>query len=137
MQTLLEVRQLVKSYGAEQVLREVSLEVEAGAIVCLLGPSGCGKSTLLRIVAGLEQADSGAVLLEGRPIDGVPAHQRGFGLMFQDFALFPHRNVAENVAFGLRMQGLGRTEIGRRVAETLDLLGLAGKGDRTIYELSG
>jgi ABC-type Fe3+/spermidine/putrescine transport system ATPase subunit len=134
---ILEARELHKSYGATPALRGVSLRVAPGAIVCLLGPSGCGKTTLLRVIAGLEQADSGAVIFEGRPIDGVPVHQRGFGLMFQDYALFPHRDVAGNVAFGLRMHGLPRQQIEARVAEMLDLVGLAGYDRRRVYELSG
>jgi ABC-type Fe3+/spermidine/putrescine transport system ATPase subunit len=134
---LLEVHDLVKSYAGVPALRGVSLRVERGAIVCLLGPSGCGKTTLLRVIAGLEHPDAGEVCFEGRPIDGVPVHRRGFGLMFQDYALFPHRDVAGNVAFGLRMQNLPREQIDARVAEMLDLVGLAGYGRRRVYELSG
>jgi ABC-type Fe3+/spermidine/putrescine transport system ATPase subunit len=135
--SLLDIRDVSKSYGETPALRGVSLRVAAGAIVCLLGPSGCGKTTLLRLVAGLEHADSGTICVEGRPIDGVPPHRRGFGLMFQDYALFPHRNVAENVAFGLRMQNLPRKRIAARVAEMLELVGLAGYNRRRVYELSG
>jgi ABC-type Fe3+/spermidine/putrescine transport system ATPase subunit len=134
---LLDVRDVSKAYGATPALRGVSLRVAAGAIVCLLGPSGCGKTTLLRLVAGLEHADAGSIWLGGQPIDGVPPHVRGFGLMFQDYALFPHRNVAENVAFGLRMQSLPRKQIAARVAEMLELVGLVGYNRRRVYELSG
>jgi ABC-type Fe3+/spermidine/putrescine transport system ATPase subunit len=134
---LLDIRDIAKSYGGVPALRGVSIQVEAGAIVCLLGPSGCGKTTLLRVVAGLERADSGTVRFEGRPIDGVPPHLRGFGLMFQDYALFPHRDVAANVAFGLRMQNLPRERIAARVAEMLALVGLEGYDRRRVYELSG
>jgi ABC-type Fe3+/spermidine/putrescine transport system ATPase subunit len=134
---LLDIRAVSKSYGETPALRDVSLRVAAGAIVCLLGPSGCGKTTLLRLIAGLEQADAGSIWLGGQPIDGVPPHLRGFGLMFQDYALFPHRNVAENVAFGLRMQSLPRKQIGARVAEMLELVGLVGYNRRRVYELSG
>ena len=90
---LLEVQEVSKSFGATPVLQAVSFEVERGEIVCLLGPSGCGKTTLLRIVAGLEQVDAGQVRFDGRDLTETPVHQRGFGLMFQDFALFPHKNV--------------------------------------------
>jgi ABC-type Fe3+/spermidine/putrescine transport system ATPase subunit len=134
---LLDIRDVAKSYDGTPALRGVSLSAAAGAVVCLLGPSGCGKSTLLRVVAGLERADRGEVWFAGQPIDGVPTHQRGFGLMFQDYALFPHRDVAGNVAFGLRMQGLARAAIDARVAEMLDLVGLAGYARRKVYELSG
>lgn len=137
LQMLLETHQIVKGYGREPVLRGVSLAVDEGEIVCLLGPSGCGKSTLLRVIAGLEQDYTGTVRFAGQPIDRVPVHQRGFGLMFQDFALLPHRRVGENIAFGLRMQRLPRPEIERRVAEMLELVGLPGYAQRTIFELSG
>jgi ABC-type Fe3+/spermidine/putrescine transport system ATPase subunit len=134
---LLDIDDLHKHYGAAAALHGVSLRVEAGAIVCLLGPSGCGKTTLLRVIAGLERADRGTVRCAGRPIDGLPVHLRGFGLMFQDYALFPHRDVAENVGFGLRMQNLPRAAIRARVAEMLALVGLEGYDRRRVYELSG
>jgi ABC-type Fe3+/spermidine/putrescine transport system ATPase subunit len=135
--SILAAQDLFKSYGETPALRGVSLSVAAGAIVCLLGPSGCGKTTLLRVIAGLEQADSGAITFAGRLIDSLPVHARGFGLMFQDYALFPHRDVAGNVAFGLRMRGDSRQQIDARVAEMLDLVGLAGYDRRRVYELSG
>jgi ABC-type Fe3+/spermidine/putrescine transport system ATPase subunit len=135
--SILVAHDLIKSYGDTPALRGVSLSIAPGAIVCLLGPSGCGKTTLLRVIAGLEQADSGTVIFAGRPIDGLPVHARGFGLMFQDYALFPHRDVAGNVAFGLRMRGQARAQIDTRVAEMLDLVGLAGYDHRRVYELSG
>jgi ABC-type Fe3+/spermidine/putrescine transport system ATPase subunit len=134
---ILDVRDIVKTYDGAPALRGVSLSAESGTIVCLLGPSGCGKSTLLRVIAGLEHADQGQVWFEGRPIDAVPTHQRGFGLMFQDYALFPHRDVAGNVAFGLRMQNLPRPQIDARVAAMLELVGLTGYEHRRVYELSG
>ncbi|HEX6288515.1 MAG TPA: ABC transporter ATP-binding protein [Herpetosiphonaceae bacterium] len=134
---LLEAEQIVKSYGAEPVLRGVTFGAAEGEIVCLLGPSGCGKSTLLRVIAGLETDYAGSVRLEGRAIDRVPVHERQFGFMFQDFALLPHRSVGQNIAFGLRMQRLPRAEIARCVDEMLDLVGLPGYARRTIFELSG
>lgn len=134
---LLEARKISKNYGATTVLRALSLEVDAGEVVALLGPSGCGKTTLLRIIAGLEQLDSGTLLFEGRSIEQVPAYRRGFGLMFQDYALFPHRNVAENISFGLRMQGQSQAVIDQRLREMLALVGLSGYERRAVYELSG
>ena len=135
---LLQVIDLHKSYASTTVaLAGVSLDVAPGEIVCLLGPSGCGKTTLLRIVAGLETADRGQVLWNGQDLAPVPVHRRGFGLMFQDFALFPHRTVAENIVFGLRMAGWERSRMAARAAEMLDLVNLPGYGDRTIFALSG
>ena len=134
---LLEIVDVAKSFGETPVLRGVSFGVERGEIVCLLGPSGCGKTTLLRLVAGLEQADAGRVCFDGRDLAQVPIHERGFGLMFQDFALFPHKNVFDNVAFGLRMSGMEKDALRRRVAEMLDLVDLRGYDTRRVHELSG
>lgn len=119
------------------VLQNVSLTVDRGEIVCLLGPSGCGKSTLLRIVAGLEPLTAGELLLDGQDLTTMPVHRRNFGLMFQSFALFPHRTVAENIAFGLQMAGQTKATIQQRVAEVLALVDLNGYGERSIFDLSG
>jgi len=134
---MLTVRDIWKSYEGQPLLQGVSFEVRPGETVCLLGPSGSGKSTLLRIIAGLEPAERGQVLWEGEDLANVPVHQRRFGLMFQDYALFPHRSVAENVAFGLRMQGLPREEIARRVEEALARVNLSGFAHRRVTDLSG
>lgn len=134
---MLDVRDVCKSFGATPVLHQVAFDVGRGEIVCLLGPSGCGKTTLLRIIAGLEQADAGQVLLAGRDLASTPVHRRGFGLMFQDYVLFPHRNVYDNVAFGLRMAGLSKDAVRHRVAEMLELVDLAGYDARRVHELSG
>jgi ABC-type Fe3+/spermidine/putrescine transport system ATPase subunit len=133
----LEVSEVSKRFGPAAVLRSVTFQVAEGETVCLLGPSGCGKTTMLRCIAGLEAPDSGEILLEGRPIIDVPVHQRGFGLMFQDYALFPHQDVAANVAFGLQMQRLSKAQVQARVADMLDLLGLSGTERRRVYDLSG
>src|SRR5512135_2845148 len=101
---LLSMRGITKHFNGTTALSDVSFDVAEGEIACLLGPSGCGKTTLLRIIAGLETPDAGQVLLDGQDIDPVPPHRRDFGLMFQDYALFPHKNVFDNVAFGLRMR---------------------------------
>jgi ABC-type Fe3+/spermidine/putrescine transport system ATPase subunit len=134
---MLEVRGVSKAFAGTLALRDASLSVARGEILCLLGPSGCGKTTLLRIVAGLEQADGGQVLLDGKDLTKVPVHRRELGFMFQEYALFPHKDVYGNVAFGLRMARLPRTEIERRVQEALALVGLGGFERRTVHELSG
>ncbi|MCS6826817.1 MAG: ABC transporter ATP-binding protein [Caldilinea sp.] len=135
---MLEVRAIHKRFAPDkEVLQGVSLTVEPQEILCLLGPSGCGKSTLLRIIAGLERADQGQVLLHGSDITETPTHRRSVGLMFQDYALFPHLNVAENIAYGLRMQGVSVAERRRRVEEMLALVNLEGYANRSVDDLSG
>lgn len=126
-----------KSFGSGPVLEDVSLEVRDGSTVSLLGPSGSGKSTLLRIVAGLERADAGTVLIDGVDVTARPAHERGVGVVFQDQALFPHLDVAGNVAYGLRMAGVVRSSRPGRVAEVLSAVGLPGYEDRDPATLSG
>jgi thiamine transport system ATP-binding protein len=124
-------------FGDTAALDGVSLAVAPGEVVALVGPSGCGKSTLLRVLAGLEVPGAGRVSWDGTDLTRHPPHQRGFGLMFQDHALFPHRTVGENVAFGPRMRGDGASARRDRVAEVLDLVGLAGFEGRSIDTLSG
>jgi ABC-type Fe3+/spermidine/putrescine transport system ATPase subunit len=142
---MLSVEAVEKKFDDEAVLRGVSLTVAPGEIVALLGPSGSGKTTLLRIIAGLESADHGRLQLHGRDLATIPVHRRGFGFVFQDFALFPHKNVADNVAFGLRMMQWPAAQISRRVAEVLALVRLSspslllldeplGSLDRTLRE---
>ena len=128
---MLEVRNLYKSFGQVQALDNVSFTVKAGDVLAVLGPSGCGKSTLLSIIAGLTPADSGDVLWEGESIQGQPTHQRNFGLMFQDYALFPHLSAGDNVGFGLK--GNDKAQ----VSELLDRVGLKGFERRDVQTLSG
>lgn len=123
--------------AAKVALDGVSLAVNAGETVALLGPSGCGKSTLLRVIAGLEPDALGHVRWEGEDITRVPTHLRGFGMVFQDGQLFAHHSVAENVAYGLRVQGMPRPERDARVAELLELVSLPGAGSRSVTTLSG
>ncbi|WP_371668895.1 ABC transporter ATP-binding protein [Streptomyces sp. NBC_00289] len=134
---LLSLEGATVRFGARAVLDAVDLGVDEHEVVCVLGPSGSGKSTLLRAVAGLQPLDSGRVVLDGRDQAGVPAHRRGVGLMFQDHQLFPQRDVAGNVAFGLRMRGGSRSQLRARVGELLDLVGLPGAGPRAVAALSG
>ncbi len=133
----LQVTGLFKSFGGTPALRGISFDVAQGEIFALLGPSGCGKSTALAVIAGLEKPERGQVAWEGLSLDDVPAHRRGFGLMFQDFALFPHMDVFANVAFGLRMARLSAEQTDRRVAEVLLLVGLPGFIHRDVNTLSG
>jgi spermidine/putrescine transport system ATP-binding protein len=137
MQELLQIVDIYKDYEGQSLLRGIDLVIHQGEILCLLGPSGSGKSTLLRIIAGLETASKGQVLWQGKSIDQVPVHQRNFGLMFQDYALFPHLNVYSNVAFGLRMRRKPEDFISRRVRQVLDLVGLASLKNRQVADLSG
>jgi ABC-type Fe3+/spermidine/putrescine transport system ATPase subunit len=137
MEPWLTIEHVSKTYPGLPVLHDVSFAVDAGEIVCLLGPSGVGKSTLLHIIAGLEMPDAGRVCFAGSDLARVPVHQRRFGLMFQDFALFPHKDVFANVAFGLRMEHRPPAEISRRVVEALALVQLAGYEKRRVLDLSG
>ncbi len=134
----LEIRNLCRSFDGRQVVSDVSLKVMPGQVTCLLGPSGCGKSTTLRIIAGVDRQDSGAVLVDGRPISEGALHEppesRGIGLMFQDFALFPHLDVAHNVGFGLKGP---KAEIRARVERLLDKVGMGRHIDAFPHQLSG
>ena len=132
---MLEVRDLGVVIDGTEILSGVDLRVGDGEVVGILGPSGSGKSTLLRAVAGLVDVTSGDILWDGESVVAIPPHQRQFGLMFQRYALFPHLDVAGNVAFGLRMQR--RTDIDRRVDQALATVGLAGFGSRQVDNLSG
>jgi len=134
---LLSLKDLSKRYGDQPAVRGIRLDLARGNILCLLGPSGCGKTTLLRLVAGLERPDQGRVMFDGNDVTDLPPHRRRFGLMFQEFALFPHKNVYDNVAFGLEMQKQPVPQIRRRTEEMLDLVGLSDMARRNVADLSG
>ncbi len=134
---MLEVHHIFKTYEGKLLLDDISFTVAEGETICLLGASGSGKSTLLRIIAGLEGADAGFVSFDGIDLTPVPPHLRDFGLVFQDYALFPHLDVNENVAFGLKMRRLPPAEIAERVASSLKMVNLTGFGERQVTELSG
>jgi len=134
---MLEVNSISKRFGEHAAVDGVSFTLAEGEVLALLGPSGSGKSTLLSLIAGLEAPDAGDLRWDGQSLLATPTHLRGFGLMFQDYALFPHKDVSANVGFGLRMQGQARAEIEAGVRWALELVGLAGFGQRDVNTLSG
>lgn len=131
------LQNLSKHYHRTVAVDDVSLKIEPGSMVALLGPSGCGKTTCLRMIAGLVSPSSGEILINGERITGVPVHKRNIGMLFQNYALFPHMTVAENVAFGLDMRGVAKAEIATRVGNALELVRLGGFGERFPAQLSG
>ncbi|MER8972345.1 MULTISPECIES: ABC transporter ATP-binding protein [unclassified Mesorhizobium] len=133
----LAIHKINKAYGPVNALSNISLNVENGKFLCLLGPSGCGKSTLLRIIAGLESASDGRIILDGSDITKVPAHLRDFGMVFQSLALFPHLSVGENIAYPLRIRGASKDIQKAEVERLLNLVHLPGVADRAITQLSG
>lgn len=134
---LLGVEGVTKRYGSVAALDNLSLQVSEGECLALLGPSGCGKTTLLNIVAGFIEPDAGDIKVAGTSIAAVPPHRRGMGMVFQDYALFPHLSVMENVEFGLRMRGRPAAERRREAEQALALVGLAQLGERGVQQLSG
>lgn len=134
---MLELQNIFKNYKGKPLLTDISFRVDAGETICLLGASGSGKSTLLRMIAGLENPNSGNILFNDIDLASTPPHLRDFGLVFQDYALFPHLNVNDNVAFGLKMRRMGQDEIVQRVATSLELVNLGEFGKREVGELSG
>jgi thiamine transport system ATP-binding protein len=134
---MLSALAIVVTFDEKRAVDGATIEAATGETLTLLGPSGSGKSTLLRVIAGLQPVDAGSVLVDGIDLAGIPPHRRGIGFMFQDGALFPHRNVEANVGFGLKVTGRGRAETRRRAHELLELVGLAGYEQRPIDTLSG
>src|ERR1700722_16188693 len=136
---ILRLEGLTKRFGSHQALGEVTFAVERSEYVALLGPSGSGKTTLLRAIAGFEIPDSGRIFLSGRDVTAMPAHERGIGFVFQNFALFPHLSVLDNVAFGLRngAERVSEPEVLRRAREAIEMVGLKGLEERGIGQISG
>lgn len=133
---VVNIRDISVSYGDQPVLNSVSLTMESGEFVAVLGPSGCGKTTLLRVVAGFAEY-SGNIEIDGKSYDSIPPHRRNIGIVFQDYALFPHRSVEENIAYGLRLRRMPRAEIAGKVTQLLDLLQLRPLRERYPSQLSG
>ncbi|WP_353183969.1 ABC transporter ATP-binding protein [Bosea sp. (in: a-proteobacteria)] len=131
------LRDVVKNYGDFRAADRISLDIRPGEFITLLGPSGSGKTTLLNLIAGFQKLDGGEMLVDGAPIDHVPTHKRGFGMVFQSYALFPTMTVAQNVAFPLRMAGVDRATAERRVAETLEIMRLSEHAAKTPAQMSG
>ena len=115
--TAVSIEGVVKKYREQTVLREVSLKIRRGEFLTLLGPSGCGKTTLLNLIAGFSEADRGEVFIDGQPVTSEPAHRRQIGLVFQNYALFPHMTVERNIGYGLRMQGVAKDEAAKRIRD--------------------
>ena len=134
---IIDLKNISISFDDQPILKDVSLEIHDGEFVTLLGPSGCGKTTTLRIIAGFLSPDSGDVIFEGKKINGVPAHKRQVNTIFQRYALFPNLNVADNIAFGLKLQKKSKSEIKKIVEEMLSLVNLKGFEKRNVSSLSG
>src|SRR5262245_46665734 len=133
----IEVEELTKRYGASTVVDRVSFDAQEGELLTFLGPSGCGKTTTLRCIGGFNTPDAGAIRIGGADMRAVPPHRRQIGMVFQNYALFPHLSVFENVAFGLRVRGISREEIATRTDRALDMVRLAGLAARYPKQLSG
>jgi putative spermidine/putrescine transport system ATP-binding protein len=135
--TAVSLERVVKKYRDQTVLHEVSLKIRRGEFLTLLGPSGCGKTTLLNLIAGFAEADNGEIFIDGQPVTSEPAHERHIGIVFQNYALFPHMNVERNIGYGLRMRGVAKNEIADRVKQAMGMVKLDGLGHRKPRELSG
>ncbi len=134
---ILEVDRLSNHYEGKPLLQDISFSLKQGEILCLLGPSGSGKTTLLRLLAGLEKEEAGTIMFCGKNVRNIPPHKRNFGMMFQEYALFPHKSLQQNIAFGLEMQHCPSKELYKRVQTVLKMVGLSGMENRNIDELSG
>ena len=134
---IIEIRHLSKTLGNKKVLDDITIEIRRGEFVTFLGPSGCGKTTTLRLIAGFLAPDEGEILFEGKDISGIPPYKRPFNTVFQRYALFPHLDVYDNIAFGLKLQKVPREEINKRVRRVLKMVGMTDYEDRDVDLLRG
>jgi len=137
MDKIIEIKNLSKSFGDKKVLEDINLYIRRGEFITLLGPSGCGKTTLLRMIAGFLQPDEGSILMEGKELAGIPPHERPLNTVFQRYALFPHLDVYDNIAFGLKLKKVPEDEIEKRVRRVLKLVAMSDYEDRDVNTLSG
>lgn len=137
MEPLLSLKSVSKSYDDLNILDEIDIDIESGYFYTLLGPSGCGKTTILKLIAGFEYPDSGEVIYQNKPIGNLPPNKRKVNTVFQDYALFPHLNVYDNIAFGLKLKKFSKVQIDQKVREALKLVKLSGYEKRNINEMSG
>ena len=137
MDKIIEIKNLSKSFGDKKVLEDINLYIRRGEFITLLGPSGCGKTTLLRMIAGFLQPDEGSILMDGKELAGVPPHERPLNTVFQRYALFPHLDVYDNIAFGLKLKKVPEEEIEKRVRRVLKLVAMSDYEDRDVETLSG
>ena len=134
---ILELRNITKEYDGKVVLKGISLNIHEGEFLTILGPSGCGKTTMLRIIAGFEQPNNGQLLFKNKDLTKIPIHKREINTIFQNYALFPHLNVFDNIAYGLKLRKIEREKIKKEVKKALDLVKLSGYEDKNINDLSG
>ena len=137
MEKIIEIKNLSKAFGDKKVLEDINLYIRRGEFITLLGPSGCGKTTLLRMIAGFLQPDEGSILMEGKELAGIPPHERPLNTVFQRYALFPHLDVYDNIAFGLKLKKVPEDEIEKRVRRVLKLVAMSDYEDRDVNTLSG
>ena len=134
---VVQLKGIVKKFGRLEAVKKIDLNVEQGSLVTLLGPSGCGKTTILRMIAGLEHPTHGEIYINGKLVNDIPIHKRNLGMIFQNYALFPHKSIFDNVAFGLKYRNVSKTDIREKVRKALEMVRLPDVGDRYPAQLSG
>ncbi|HEY2420112.1 MAG TPA: ATP-binding cassette domain-containing protein, partial [Neobacillus sp.] len=137
MDKIVEIQQVEKSYGNVLIVKDINLDINRGEFLTMLGPSGCGKTTTLRMIAGFEEPDAGEIWIDGKPVSSIPPYKRDVNTVFQNYALFPHMTINENIAYGLKMKRVSKSEQSARVKEALRLVQLDSFGERKPRQLSG